>query len=592
VLRSTAVVPDRGGTNGSGDAMNAPSTSRHELDLAFVAGSGPFIRRDEKPPRVRDESYAYLPAEENLLWPISVAGKFPVTREVFRPAWVAPLLPNLIAAGVNAVTKRSLLARTRPTTIAEAEQLHRRVFRGAVPSYVDRYEDDSHFGWNRIGGVNPTMIERVRSRAWLREKLPEITDEHLRRAVGGSRSLDQEIEEHRLFQLDYEILQAALRPRAKRCSRWRNKYLPAPVVLLVERPGFGRWSDLAPIAITIDQPDAPGENPMWIRDGSLGWKIAKYYVEVADHCHHMAIGHLGRGHLMMEPFALSARRCLAPEHPVRMLIEPHLTHTLMTNRTAYQYFVDRTKIYERFYSGDLEETRALAAIDRGRHGFRDLGLLPDLARRGVDDSLEVYPQRDDARLYLEPIETFVRGVLTDAYRDDVGIARDAELATFLRDLEHEERGNLWPLLDPSGTRLDAWIEAIARVIYIAGPGHAAHHFAEMHYCRYAPAYPGAAFAPPPRSEADATESQFLSMLPPIEVATEHHLFSDFGAHRWDCFGDYRGYPIESRPGASDHMARLSRSLREVEATIGHRNSGRSMPYDLLMPSRVPNAINF
>lgn len=550
------------------------------------------LRESRKVPKVRDESYAYLAPEENLLWPIAVAGSFPFRREVFGPAWVGPLLPNLIAAGLNAFAKRALLSRARPSSITEAEKLHRAVFRGKVPAYVERYDDDSHFGWNRIGGVNPTMIERVRSRSWIHEKLPEVTDAHLQRAVGGTRSLDQEIEEERLFQLDYEILQVALRPRAKRCSRWRGKYLPAPVVLLVERPGVGLWSDLVPVAISVDQPDAPGENPTWIRDGSIGWKIAKYYVEVADHCHHMAIGHLGRGHFLLEPFALSARRCLSPDHPVRVLLEPHVKHTLMTNRTAYQYFTDRSQIYQRFYSGDLEETRAIAATDRLRHGFRDLEMTTDLVRRGVDEALEVYPQRDDARLYLEPIETFVRSYLTDAYRDDSGIARDLELATFLRDLEHPERGNLRPLLTPTGTRLDAWIAALAQVLFTAGPGHAAHHFAEMHYCRYAPAYPGAAHAPPPRSEAEATEAHFISMLPPFDVATEHHMFSDFGAYRYDSFGTYAGYAIESRTGAKEHILYLQRSLREVEETIGHRNSGRPIPYDLLLPSRVPNAINF
>lgn len=517
--------------------------------------------------------YAYKSPDSNPMYPIGVASRFPVRQEFFGARWMRSLLPSLLAAGFNraadAVVRHTTL-RNRGDNILAA---HRALFRraGPAPEFVARYDDDGWFGWNRLAGLNPTHLERVPDMAWLRDHMPKVDDGVLHRALGGTRSLAQELAEHRLFCLDYRLLQQALSPPAKRCSRWREKYLPAPVVLLCERPGLDATCALLPVAILIDQPDAPPPNPLYVRDGSPGWRLAKFFVEVADHNHHMGVGHLARGHFTMEAVTLSTRRQLLPEHPLRVLLEPHTRHTLPTNATAANYFSNPAQIYARFYAGHLEETRAIAKLGRAQRDFRSLQVRQDLVVRGVQDGPELYPYRDDALLFATAIDRFVGEFVTLSYATDEAVTLDTQLQNWAAELAAPSGGNFRNLVAGQLDSRATLVRLLAQILFTAGPGHAAHHYAEMHYCRYAPMFPAAAYRPPPTSPELATEQRWLQTIPPIGVASEHFMFSDFGAMRMDAFGQYKHSKVGRLPGMRSPIARLQADLRTVNGQIDVRN---------------------
>ena len=51
----------------------------------------------------------------------------------------------------------------------------------------------------------------------------------------------------------------------------------------------------------------------------------------ADTMHHELISHLGRTHLLIEPFAVSTKRVLPASHPVAVLLAPHVEGTIFIN---------------------------------------------------------------------------------------------------------------------------------------------------------------------------------------------------------------------------------------------------------------------
>ena len=546
------------------------------------------------------ERYQYRRPSDNPLYPVAAAARYDRLRDSFGPSWAVPFLPAFGRAIKKRVVGRLTQRLSKRPSFDAAVEAHRSFFggRSREPDYVARLNDDGQFGFNRIGGVNPTLIARVRSRAELVERMPGLDDLGFARAIGDDgRSLAQEIEEGRLFLLDYSILARALETSDGRCSRWRRTYLPAPVVVLCERPGVLRHCDLVPVAITIDQPGARPPNPMYLRDatnprGSAGWRIAKYFVEVADHCHHMAVGHLSCAHFIMESVAMSTRRMLLPDHPLRVLLETHTRFTLPVNEVAFRNFIDPSQIYARFYAGELTETAAIARRARSERDFLDLELERDLEARGVSEALREYPYRDDARLFSAPALAFTRAFVETHYESDAAVQTDRQLRAWLGDLVDPEAGNLGRMHPGPVEDRDALAQVLARILFIAGPGHASHHFAEMHYCRFAPMYPGAAWGPPPATPQEATEDYLASLFPPLDVAGEHFMYSDFGDYRFDTFGHYRDRRVLSTPRLREAGLAFERAMREAEQTIERRNAIRSLPYEILLPSKVPNVINF
>ncbi len=540
------------------------------------------------------EQYTYRRPADNALYPAAASGSYPTRKELFGLRWALPFLPGFGRA-VFKRTRARAGHRSGPWHVLEdVVAAHRSFFGGEAhePAYVRRLGDDGQCGFNRTGGVNPTMIARVRSLRQLDDKMPALDAEAFARVMGDSRTLDQEIEEQRLFVCDYELLARAINADDGRCSRWRAKYLPAPVMVLCERPGFLRFSDLVPVAISIDQPSARGPNPLYLRDGSAAWQIAKYFVEVADHCHHMAVGHLGCAHFIMEAVALTARRQLLPEHPLRILLETHTRHTLPVNRVAYQNFVDPEQIYARFYAGDLEETAAIVRLARRDRDFLDLDLERDLEHRGVSDALQDYHYRDDARLYRGPTLEFCEAWVEAHYSSEAEVQLDRQLQAWASELVDPALGNLGRLDGQAQLDRPALARILSRILFIAGPGHAAHHFAEMYYCRFAPMYPAAAFRPPPCAPYEATEAYLADLLPPLGLAGEHFMYSDFGDYQFDVYGTYRDRRVLASPRLREAGLRFERRMREAEETIRRRNAIRLLPYEILLPSAVPNVINF
>ena len=157
-----------------------------------------------------------------------------------------------------------------------------------------------------------------------------------------------------------------------------------------------------------------------------------------------------------------------------------------------------------------------------------------------------------------------------------------------------QRGAVRELV-PEG-RLDSrakLIDLLTQVIFTAGPGHAAQHFSSNYYHRFSPAFPVAAYAPPPWPPEHAHAARFLNTLPPIRIASNQVRYNTFTNLKYDQFGHYDRYRLGKIriPEVRRAIAKLRDDLAEVEREIRKQEKTRLLPYDFLLPCNVPNSVN-
>jgi arachidonate 15-lipoxygenase len=512
--------------------------------------------------------YAYAHEVDNPLGPVPVAGRFPRS-ESYALRWALPFLPNLV---------RSLLATGRYRLRALLEDVVGR--RGAEGL------SDAAFARSWLDGPNPLILERLRDRARLDARLG-ISDAELQRVLPGA-SIAAELAAGRLYLVDYALIEEALL-QGGRDSRWREKYLPAPVVLLCERAGVDPLCDLVPVAIRIDPRGAREPNPLYLRAPTPAWELAKLFACVADYNHQALSGHIHRHHYLAEPFAVSTPRQLAPEHPLRVLLEPHVAFTIAVNHAAFGLLKTPGSIFDQLYAGTLVETRRIMA--RSHERFAALrGIETDFVARGMADGLSDFPFRDDARLWSAALDAFVSRYVRFYYPDDRAVRDDWELSAWTAELEAPSGGALHGLVR-SG-RLESRDELaalLAAFLFAAGPGHAALHFPQQDFLTHVDVHPAAAYQPPPREEANTLS--LAATLPPRTRGMAQTLNTHLAHYRFDRFGDYRAHRLGRVPAARPIVTRLRAELRHIERTIEERNRRRPRPYRYLLPSLVPNSIN-
>jgi arachidonate 15-lipoxygenase len=570
------------------------------------------IKRAQSRYTYRAEAENLLHAEaENLLHPIATAARYPFFAETnFTPDYLARIGPRWVWAMGRRGLELARFACQWASFRYDKMRAYRQLLPRSLPFFPEDADSDDAFAWWRIAGANPLSLAQERSLESLSRRIPldlPRCEAQLARKLGRPVDLAEEAQRGRLFSVDFRRIQQSLRPGRHhrvpelpeppdllRDSRWRAKYLPAPIGVFVEEPG--RRVGLVPVAIQIDQNlYRPEKNPVYTPDDGWGWRIAKLYFEVADVSFQLSCGHLRRTHFLIEPFALATPRQLAREHPIHILLRQHLRFTLPVNKAAYDYFRKRRKLYFDVHAGTLEEMREIAIQSYLEEELPDLELEAELASRGVERSPELYPYRDDARLWLEPIREFVQSYVLAFYASDQAVQNDGELQAWANELMNPPRQTaLRPRKLVAGDSLhtrEELVGLLAQVLFVAGPGHASQQYSANHFYRYPPAFPGSAYLPPPWKEDSLNEARFQNTLPPIRTAARQWTYNTFTNFRMRRFGNYGFHRLARLPEARQPILRLQEKLLEVENEIARCNQARPYRYDFLLPSQVPNSIH-
>jgi arachidonate 15-lipoxygenase len=456
-----------------------------------------------------------------------------------------------------------------------------RLFRAlGLPPIAKDYQIDGVFAEMRVAGPNPVMLRRI---AHLDDRFP-VTEEHYQLAVLND-TLAAAGAEGRLYLADYQLLEQVENgtfPDAQ-------KYVYAPLALFAVPPGATK---LVPVAIQCRQEPGP-DNPIFTPDDGYNWLIAKTIVEIADGNIHESVAHLGRTHLLMEPFVIATHRQLAANHPLNLLLEPHFEGTLAINHMAHTHLVADRGACDQLMGGTIASTRGLAVKGVQTYPFRRATLPRVLAEQGLDDAtlLPHYPYRDDALLYWHAIHQWVADYLAIYYPTDADLQQDSELKNWLAELAAPDGGAVVGL-DFNGQVPDrsALADMVALIIFTCSAQHAAVNFPQGDLMSYVPNMPLAGYAPAPNRKDGGTLADYLAMLPPRHTAEiQVELGYLLGAMHYTTLGHY-GRRHFRDPRVARPLENFEKQLFRIGQVIAARNQVRR-PYTYLSPEGVPQSIN-
>ncbi|MES2645119.1 MAG: lipoxygenase family protein [Myxococcota bacterium] len=455
-----------------------------------------------------------------------------------------------------------------------------------VPEIQSNCLDDRMFAHMRVAGPNPLMIQGIRA---LPATFP-VTDAQFQETMGAQDSLARAGAEGRLFLCDY----AALSGVEAGTFPSQQKYLTAPLALFAVPPENARDRALRAVAIQLAQ--APANDAPIFTPTSAAWPVAKLHVQVADGNYHEMISHLGLTHLVVEAFAVTTPRHLAEDHPLYLLLAPHLTGTVFINNAAVTSLISTGGIVDRILSGTIASSVKLS-VDAVTSFAVNQQFLPDaMARRNVE-TLPVYPYRDDGLLVWHALHAWVQSYLAVYYPTDADVQGDYELQAWARELGSQDGGRLAGVAEPGAAdggihTFGYLVDIVTLAMFTASAQHAAVNFPQNFTMSYTPALPLAAYAPPPVSPRES--GSVLATLPPLQQSVvQQALGYLLGGVYYTRLGDYdrnlRGKWFED-PRVQAQLAQLGTDLRAVEVEIGRRNLTR-IPYIVLLPSQIPQSIN-
>lgn len=454
-----------------------------------------------------------------------------------------------------------------------------------LPWAAGGFQEDATFAWMRVAGFNPLVIQKLTAV----DPDLAITDAQLCAVLGEGDSVQQALGEGRLYVADYKALAGVINGNFPDGP----KYCFVPKALFALPRGSGP-RQLEPVAIRCGQ-DARAY-PLFTPADGEAWQRAKTTVEVADFNHHELFSHLGRTHLLIEPFVIATHRQLLDDHPVSLLLRPHFEGTLSINDAAQSTLITKGHQVDMLLGGTIDADRALAVQSLlGPDYDFNRGMLPkQLELRGVTDPGLEYPYRDDALLVWGAIERWVRAYVGLHYASDADVAKDPSLRNWSAELVSQNGGRVRGFgEDGQGklTTVEYLVQALTMIVFTSSAQHAAVNFAQAGLMTFTPLAPGAAYRAAPLSVADAALNPSLDQYPPLDMAAEQLEFLTLLGSVYDTrLGDYR--PLWFRGlEVIEPLRRFKQELEQIGQTIEQRNKGRYGPYPYLEPKNIPQSIN-
>jgi arachidonate 15-lipoxygenase len=466
-----------------------------------------------------------------------------------------------------------------------------------LPQISKRFQEDLIFAYMRVAGPNPLMLQQLSET----DQPLQVTNEKYQQIIERfkfSDSLEAALQEGRLYKADYSMLKDM---EQGSFPNQVTKYPGAPLALFAVPPVNSSSRSLIPVAIQCQQPSGSENPPVFTPLDGDNWMVAKTIVNMADSNYHELVSHLGRTHLFVEPFVLATKRQLTPNlfgthHPLRILLDPHFEGTILINYGAHKSLIAPGGQVDELLASTIENERLLAIEGAKSYlqSFNDVMFPKTLISHGVSDRdrLPDYPYRDDGLLLWDAIKTWVSDYVKFHYPTNQKIVEDKKLQHWAQELVSEQGGRLKNFgEDKSGaikTR-EYLIEAVSSVIFTASVQHAAVNFPQYDLMSYAPAFPLALYSPAPTSAEE--QGNFMSMLPSLDRAQNQiQVLGLLGSVHYTTLGHYdQGHFKDGQ--VLDYLKKFQNKLQEIEVEINTRNLSRLMPYEFLLPSKIPQSIN-
>jgi len=468
------------------------------------------------------------------------------------------------------------------------------------PEISGKWQDDKVFASQRLAGLNPMAIQRVTldneepgiGASWtkLSAKLSKKIDKEAFAYFGLDMNLEEAVKQKRLFVCDYEAL-ASIKPD-KNAPGVAQEKLFAPVVLYVKTDWF---AGLQLLAIQLDQ--TAEADTLLAKDKnepgrSNSWTMAKMIVQVSDANYNQSVNHLLETHLIEDAMATATRRQLHVEHPLRVLLSRHFTALLVINKAGEKLLLSDKGLIQQILETGLSGSLQLMKERYDTWSFEDLDFPQRLGARGVDDPeiLPYFPYRDDGLLLWDVLGRYIKEYIENYYESDTDVQEDYELQGWALELSEKVNG-----FNSKINNINDLHTILHRIIWTAGPQHAAVNFPQIEYFGFVPNYPTAFYVAPPENLSNAVVSteDLLNFLPPSDkTAAQIEVAIALSGYHYDSLLDYSE---KLEPGAREICAKYYKELcgsttKEITKRNEQREQQRGLlAYSYFLPENVPNS---
>ena len=492
---------------------------------------------------------------------------------------------ELLAKGLNEPqAKLGEMVKT-PTSNATLQNYEKLIQPLSIkPETVNNFQQDHVFAYMQVAGSNPVMLHQIKQ---IDYRLP-ITQEQYQKIVPQD-NFTPALEQGRIYLADYSKLDALTNGN----FGGLQKYIYAPVALFAVPPEDYSDRNLRPIAIRCQQ--TPGDkNPIFTPLDGENWMTAKTILQMADSNYHELISHLAQTHLFIEPFVLATNRCFTNQnHPLRLLLKPHLEGTILINYGAHKRLLAPEGPIDSLLSATIDSNCQLAIKEALNQlaNFNEVAFPRTLEKRGVNNSqqLPIYPYREDGQKIWDAIHQWVKEYLGLFYSSDKSVETDQQLKNWAEELFSKGNCHIGEQRDGKIKTLNYLVEAISTIIFTASAQHAAVNFPQSGLMTYVPAFPLGCYSPAPTQIQQ--QQNFINLLPNVERAElQVRVLSLLGSVYYTELGDYSGSHFQSEK-VKIALDKFQLKLREIEEKILREDSERLVSYRYLLPSKIPQSIN-
>ena len=495
---------------------------------------------------------------------------------------------------------------------------------------------DAWFAFQRVGGVNPGMLQRAGDDSTFHEQMQ----------AGRS-----------YYSVDYRALET-LRdndhvgdPKAYPPGQ-DQRYVYQPKALF-EADG----AHLKPVAIEIRR----GGRSAIVEPGAADWELAKFIVQNAEANYHQMVSHLGRTHLYIEAFAVAAGMTLpVASHPVSRLLRPHFEGTININDFATTDLINTCPetehggLIDLHFAGTMESNVKLIAeevfglydaatlrrdpalarrvaslfneslfpraiADRGIGHFRETRIREGNDRSSREIDIPVlhaapgaagsagldfaYPWLEDSCRLWNAITDWVCRYVDASYRSDDAVRNDCELQNWARTVSGSanirgfgefRNGQTTPGVIDSR----AWlVQALASIIFTTSVQHTAVNFTQADYNDTLPAGIYRDYF----TDRGAPLTDYLPNAAHFNAIM--NLMSVLSASQYTTLGKYHENTSSAKRlrSVSSHFDNrrvrsaldlFQETLDGIESVIARRGAdSNGHTYAYLMPSKIPQSIN-
>ncbi|KAL5491869.1 hypothetical protein EMCRGX_G017234 [Ephydatia muelleri] len=488
----------------------------------------------------------------------------------------------------NALTgKGTMMLKAKLASIEALSDFEKLATALGMPTFVThhlaRWTRDEEFGRQILNGVNPVMIKKC---VTLPPNFP-VTTAMVHESLVRGLSLEDEMMAGHIYICDYKILDGLPCKDGWFCA--------APICLLY----VNKKKDLIPIAIQLKQ--KPGsDNPIFLpTDNWADWTLAKMYYQSACTQYHQIATHYLPCHAATEVYGMGVMRNLPDAHPIFKLLRPHFRYTMAINTKGRLKLMNDGGTVDRIFAIGGEGRRQLMYRGGMAYNIHCTNIKRSVQERGVDDPniLPGYYYRDDGLKIWHAIEDYVTDVLNEFYSSDGDVKNDPELQNFARDIymngfpghHGSQQGHGFPNVIETKTQL---VELCTLIIFNASAQHAAVNFGQYEIYSFSPNSPTGLRLPAPTVKGEANLKTILDALPDLDTAglaiAVAHMLSQYSPD--ECFlGSFYGERFGEKK-VQCAVTKFVKTLANIEDKIKERNKSLDVPYEYLLPSKVPNTI--